>query len=593
MKRDILWRVGLVIGLLALAAYYLYPSYRYFTLPADQVVEAKKSKANFQKLLPKWVRATHIVPGLDLQGGVHLVLGVDLKKAVASKASRLADRIYDDIKDKKIPVTDVGRIEEGDKDKIRIAFKDSAGRKKFEDELFKNYYETEVVERHDNELVLRISKKFVDRVRSESVDQAVKTIRNRVDKMGVAEPDIKKRGEDSIQVQLPGYGDPDEAKALLGRTAQLEFQMCADDATVLEELKDLPKGIELKRGTYRRPNGSAGKDDYLQCRDLLQLQKYLVGKVPNDYALKFGEMFLRDGSKMYRTYLLERRVEMTGDYLTNAYVSPGSPEKPQPYVSLEFNPQGALLFEEITGRSIGKRMAIVLEDLVDSAPVIQDRIAGGRAQITLGGMKSPQEILTDAKNLALVLKAGALPAPVTIREERSVGPSLGQDSIEQGKEALAVGLFLVLFFMFIYYKAGGLIADFALVLNAVFVFAVLSALGATLTLPGIAGLVLTIGMAVDANVIIFERIREELAVGKTPRAAVEAGFGKAFWTIFDANITTLIAGLVLWQYGSGPVQNFAMTLMIGVISSVFTAIYVSRIFFDLMASRKGAETLSV
>ena len=593
MKRDIFWRVGLVLGLIALSAYYLYPSYRYFTLPPEQAVEAKKSKANFQKLLPKWARATHIVPGLDLQGGVHLVLGVDLKKAVADKASRLADRIYDDVKENNIPVEKVSRIEEGDKDQIRLAFKDDDGRKKFEDELFKNYYETEVVRRGDTELILRISKEFVDRVRTDSVDQAVKTIRNRVDKMGVAEPDIKKRGEDSIQVQLPGYGDPDEAKALLGRTAQLEFQMCADDATVLEEIKDLPEGIVLKRDTYRRPNGSAGKDVFLQCKDLQQLQKFVSDKVPNDYVAKFGEFAQRDGQKMYRTYLLERRVELTGDYLTNAHVAPGSPEKPQPYVALEFNPQGALLFEEITARSIGKRMAIVLEDLVDSAPVIQDRIAGGRAQITLGGMKSPQDILIDAKNLALVLKAGALPAPVTIREERSVGPSLGQDSIEQGKEALLVGLLLVVFFMIVYYKVGGLIADLALTLNAVFIFAVLSAMGATLTLPGIAGLVLTIGMAVDANVIIFERIREELAVGKTPRAAVEAGFGIAFWTIFDANITTLIAGLVLWQYGSGPVQNFAMTLMIGVISSMFTAIYVSRIFFDAMASRKGAETLSV
>lgn len=593
MKRDIFWRVGLVVGLIAMATYYLYPSYRYFTLTEEQAVEAKKSKANFQKLLPSWATASHIVPGLDLQGGVHLVLGVDLKKAVAAKAARLADRMFDDVQEKSIPVEKVARLEEGDRDQIRLLFKDADGRKKFEDELFGNYFETEVVKRSDTELLLRISKEFVDRVRRDSVDQAIKTIRNRVDKMGVAEPDIKKRGEDAIQVQLPGYGDPDEAKALLGRTAQLEFQMCADDASVFETMKDLPKGIELKRDTYRRPKGGAGKDVFLQAKDLLTLRKFVAGKIPNDYVVKFGEQQTRDGQKTYRTYLLNRRVELTGDYLTDAHVAPGTPEKPQPYVSLEFNPQGALMFEKITGRSIGKRMAIVLEELVDSAPVIQDRIAGGRAQITLGGMKSPQEILLDAKDLALVLKAGALPAPVTIREERSVGPSLGQDSIEQGQEALLVGLLLVVFFMIIYYKAGGFIADVALALNAFFIFAVLGAMGATLTLPGIAGLVLTIGMAVDANVIIFERIREELRVGKTPRAAVEAGYGKAFWTIFDANITTLIAGLVLWQYGSGPVQNFAMTLMIGVISSMFTAIFVTRIFFDAMASRQGAETLSV
>jgi len=592
MNRNYLWRIGLVVGLVILAGYYLYPSFRYFTLPPAQLEEAKKSRANFQKTLPSWASPSHIVPGLDLQGGIHLVLGVDLKKAVADKAERLAARMRNDMTDENIAFTEAERIEEGSRDQIGVVFPDDASRKAFEEKLLTDYYETEVVTREKTRVVMQISKEYVDGVKRDSVDQAIKTIRNRVDKMGVAEPDIKKRGEDAIQVQLPGYGDPDEAKALLGRTAQLEFQMCDDDDVTLEGLTDLPENIELMRDTYRRPDGSAGKDVYLISKDRQALVAYLRDKTPAKNVAKYGE-FQREGERWYRTYLLTRRVELTGDYLTNATVAPGTAEKPQPYVSLEFNTQGAMIFDELTGRSIGKRMAIVLEDMVDSAPVIQSRIPGGRAQITLGGMKSPNEILLEAKALALVLKAGALPAPVTIREERSVGPSLGADSVQQGKMALLVGLGLVILFMLIYYKAGGLIADLALLLNGVFIFAILSSIDATLTLPGIAGIVLTIGMAVDANVIIFERIREELRVGKTPRAAVDAGYGKAFWTIFDANITTLIAALVLWQYGSGPIQNFAMTLMIGVICSMFTAIFVTRIIFDALANRSGAERLSV
>ncbi|MBN2360392.1 MAG: protein translocase subunit SecD [Deltaproteobacteria bacterium] len=592
MKRGFLWRILFLLALILLGGYYLYPSYRYITLTPEQAELAKKSRANFQKLLPGWSPQSHIVPGLDLQGGIHLVLGVDLKKAIADKTERISDRLRADLDDKKIGYASVKRMEEGARDRVEVVFADADARKQFESDLLKNYFELEVVSRDEAKMVLKISGEFVKRVKTDSVDQAIKTIRNRVDKMGVAEPSINKRGEDGIQVQLPGYGDPDEAKALLGRTAQLEFQMCADDSKALEELKDLPDGINLIRSTYRRPDGSAGRDVFLESKELEPLREYLQGKVPQDLIVKYGQEF-KKGERWYRTYLLHRRIELTGDYLTDARVAPGSAEQPQPYVAIEFNAQGGLMFEEATGRNIGNRMAIVLEDMVDSAPVIQSKIGGGRAQITLGGMKSQQEILTDAKNLALVLKSGALPAPVTIREERSVGPSLGVDSIHAGKVAVGVGMILVFLFMVMYYRFSGLYADLALLLNAYFLLAILSGMDATLTLPGIAGFVLTLGMAVDANVLINERIREELRLGKTPRAAVETGYGKAFWTIFDANVTTIIAALILWQYGSGPIQNFATTLMIGLIVSMFTAIFVTRIFFDWAANRPNVETLSI
>ena len=364
MKQGYLWRILFLLGLCLLASYYLYPSYRYITLPPDQVVAAKKSRANFQKLLPSWSPPSHIVPGLDLQGGIHLVLGVDLKKAISDKAERLSDRLRADLDEKKVGYTSVMRLEEGARDQVEVVFASPDARKQFENDLLKNYFELEVVNRDDAKMVLKISNEFVKRVKTDSVDQAIKTIRNRVDKMGVAEPSINKRGEDGIQVQLPGYGDPDEAKALLGRTAQLEFQMCADDNKTIEELKDLPEGISLVRSTYRRPDGSAGRDVFVEAKEMEPLREFLQGKIPQDLVVKYGQEF-KKGEKWYRTYLLHRRIELTGDYLTDARVAPGSAEKPQPYVALEFNAQGGLMFEDATGRNVGNRMAIVLEDLVD------------------------------------------------------------------------------------------------------------------------------------------------------------------------------------------------------------------------------------
>jgi preprotein translocase subunit SecD len=271
-----------------------------------------------------------------------------------------------------------------------------------------------------------------------------------------------------------------------------------------------------------------------------------------------------------------------------------NPDLPSDYrVSMIFDQKGAKIFEELTGNNVQNNMAIVLDDVVSSAPTIQGRIGGGSAIITLGGVGNLQKKFNDANDLALVLKAGALPAPVEIREKREVGKTLGAESVEKGASAIMIGSILVLLFMFIYYRTSGLIANLALVLNVFLVMAVLAMFEATLTLPGMAGIVLTIGMAVDANVIIFERIVEELRIGKTPRAAIEAGYGKAFSTIMDANITTLIAGVVLMQYGSGPVRGFAVTLIIGIVCSVFTAIVVTRLCFDFVSKRRRIETLSI
>jgi preprotein translocase subunit SecD len=277
---------------------------------------------------------------------------------------------------------------------------------------------------------------------------------------------------------------------------------------------------------------------------------------------------------------------LTGEFVTDARVAIDN-QFNQPYVSLNFDAKGARIFERLTGANIKKRLAIVLDDNVYSAPVIQDRIAGGRAQIT------GQFTMEEARDLAIVLRAGALPAPVEILEERTVGPSLGADSIRQGLNSIIVGMIIVLIFMVIYYRAAGVIADTALVMNILLIMAALAAFRATLTLPGIAGIILTIGMSVDANVLIFERIREEIRLGKTPRAAVDGGFSKATWTILDANITTLIAAAVLFQFGTGPVRGFAVTLSIGILASLFTALFISRLVFDYLLVKVKMKAVSI
>jgi preprotein translocase subunit SecD len=317
----------------------------------------------------------------------------------------------------------------------------------------------------------------------------------------------------------------------------------------------------------------------------------LKGKLPEGRSIGYG----RKESQLettYRTYYLNSAASLTGDYITDARVQP-DPETGAPEVSLTFDRVGAIKFEKLTGEHVGERMAIVLEGEVNSAPVIQTRIGGGRARITLGTARNQNETLNEANDLAVVLRAGALPAPIRILEERTVGPTMGEDALKQGTWALAVGFALTVLFMAVYYGISGLVADLALLLNAVFILAVMAALQASLTLPGMAGIVLTLGMAVDANVIINERIREELGVGKTPRAAVDAGYARAFWTIFDSNFTTLISGAVLWSYGSGPVQGFAVTLIIGLIASMFTAIFVTRLAMDWITIHRKVEKLSV
>lgn len=373
---------------------------------------------------------------------------------------------------------------------------------------------------------------------SDAVDRALEVIRNRVDKFGVSEPIIQRQGQDKIVVQLPGLKDPRQAKNLIGSTAQLEFRLVDNERLSEAEGGKIPKGYEIL------------EDD--------------------------------EGKK----FLVKKEAELTGDSLVNAWVdtSQGGGIVNQTVVSLEFNQKGARKFARVTGAHINEQLAIVLDGKVRSAPVIKNRIDGGRAQIE-GNFS-----LEEAKNLKIILRAGALPAPVKIIEERTVGPSLGQDSIRKGIIASIWGFILVILFMGIYYQLSGIIADVALVGCIVMMLGCLAGFKGTLTLPGIAGIILTMGMALDSNVLIFERIREELRANRTVKVAIDMGYKKAFWTVFDSHVTTLITGLILFTFGTGPIKGFAVTLSLGVSISLFTAIVITRLIFDL---RKEYQTLSI
>lgn len=593
------WKIRLLAAMAALgvAFYFLYPSLVYVSLSEAELKEVRQNKSAFDKFVPSWGAKSHIVPGLDLQGGIHIVLGVDLEKAITDKTARAADRLVDYAKNEGLKIASIHQ--KGEKptlqDQVDIVLHSPSEVEAFKEKVVKKFSDFQFITSSGSTVSLRLIPELVQNIRQDAVSQTITTIVSRIDKMGVTEPSISRQGDSGVQIQLPGYDNPEAAKHFLGRTAQLGFQMCADETMFMKDLKDLPTGVELVESGYGRPDSTMGKDIFLKfsARDLETVKTYLADKVPTEFVVKYGKLGHPGlGEEAMRTYTLERKVPLTGDDLVEARVSQGSETNPRPGVSLSFGPAGAKVFSELTGASIGKRMAIVLEDNIDSAPVINSKIPDGNAFISMGGSRTNQEMLQDANQLSLVLKSGALPAPVTFREERTVGPSLGKESVKQIKVAVIVGSILIGLFMLFYYRLSGAISLIAVIFNGVVVLAVMSFLGATLTLPGIAALLLTVGMAVDANVIINERIREELRLGKLPRSAVKAGYDAAMSAIVDANVTTFIAGMVLWQFGTGPVQNFATMLMIGTVSSVIASIFVTRIFMDMVTSR-GQKTLSI
>jgi len=399
-----------------------------------------------------------------------------------------------------------------------------------------------------SEFFLTLSKEEMRSLRDYAIDQSLETIRNRIDQFGVSEPIIQREGQENILIQLPGIQDPERAKEIIGKTALLEFKLVDDTANVEDAIKNgPPPGRQVLYGHAGRGEGVGNEK---------------------------------------QAYVVESRPLMTGEYIQDARVRPAQ-QLQGASVELILNAAGARLFEQITAANVKRRLAIVLDNRVYSAPVIQERIGGGRASIT-GNFD-----LKEARDLSIVLRAGALPAPVEILEERTVGPSLGSDSIRDGVISFVVGSSLVIVFMIMYYRGAGVIADFALLFHILFLLAILAAFKAVLTLPGIAGIVLIAGMAVDANVLINERIREELRAGRAPRSAIEAGFQHAMPAIIDTNVTTFLSGVILFQFGTGPIKGFAVTLCVGILTTVVTAVYMTRIYYDYRAMTGKLKKISI
>ena len=619
----------LTIGvILAWAVYALLPTWEY-----QQMTEEEKEELRTLGELEK-TESRIIRQGLDLKGGMYIVLEADIPLLVSNLASMKDDRlnkIIDDSKEKSIK----------------------------QNQDFISVFDTEV--RNDGIKLSRYYHEYgasLDQIitslneeADDAINRVLEILQNRVDQFGVSEPTIQKQGKHRIVVELAGIQDSDRARALLQSTALLEFYLVKNVSVTNEVIAQLDNALKgdqnlassLKDDTKETnevdkeesttvselfgeeqvtPNESTENEDFDDDIFLENPFSGLLAAIPGDMGVEEKNLYafkklldreevkstlensngqflfsqqsepitINDPKKYYKLYYLEKRPELTGGIVEEARADLGSlggGSAGQPVVSLSMNSEGSRTWSRVTGANVGERIAIVLDQKVHMAPSIREKIPGGRTQIE--GFAD----LNEAKDLAIILRAGALPAPVNIIEERIVGPSLGADSISQGTQAVLIGLVSVLIFMLAYYKLAGTVADFALIWNILLVLAVLASLQATLTLPGIAGLILTVGMSIDANVIIFERIREELRKGKTPKAAIDSGYDRALTTIIDANVTTLIASLVLYQFGTGPIKGFATVLFWGILISMFTAVFITRTIFNAYISSRALTKLSI
>jgi len=489
---------------------------------------------NQADLLPGWLPRQQVSLGLDLQGGSHLLLEVEIQAVVREYIESLVDSMRLELRKARIRYQGLGV--EGEAAVVTIKDPDKVEEARG---LLRALDPSTQLESDGNKISIALTDKALADRKNAAILQSIEIVRRRVDETGTREPTIQRQGADRILVQLPGVDDPERIKRLLGKTAKMSFH-----------LVDQKNSVEAA----------------------------MAGRIPP------GSWLLPSDEGDGRMYLIRKRVMVSGDTLIDSQPSFDSRTN-EPVVTFRFDSAGAKRFGAATAKNVGKLFAIVLDRKVISAPVIREPILGGSGQIS--GSFSIQ----GAQDLALLLRAGALPAPLTILEERSVGPGLGADSIAAGKIASIIGMIAVVVFMASAYGLFGFLADAALIINMLLILGALSFLQATLTLPGIAGIVLTIGMAVDANVLVFERIREEVRAGRTPISAIDAGYSRAFTTIIDANLTTLIAALLLYAFGSGPVRGFAVTLSIGIVTSMFTAIMLTRLFVVTWLRRTKPDSL--
>ena len=629
MFKDTRYRWALIASLLIASAYLIWPTYKVFSLS-----DSEKSELSVSAMKDLKDRAINL--GLDLQGGMYVLLETDIPKLIEKIANKKTEELRTAIKD-----ADDRSI--NNQTDFFTEFLTIANNRDIR--LFRNY--NNLATTRENESVIQELKVQ----RDNAIASALEIIRNRIDEFGVSEPTIQKYGANRIIVELAGVQDSDRARNLIQRTASLEFTLVlneqweqtlnqidtyllsdssahdfnlestGDDLELAEaDTVDSPEDIFIEENILSEPTfdlstpkeilkekpfsgylrplprgiGVLSKE-YNIVKDMLENPE-IKKKIPRGGKFLWGNQFetVQDETGNFiefrQLYYVSSDPDISGGMVREPRATmggTGTDASGQWVVNLSMSPEGTKRWSRFTGANINRQVAIVLDDKVFMAPVIRDKIPTGQTQVT--GFADVNE----AKDIANVLRAGELPAPVDIIEERTVGPSLGSDSIKSGRKAMLFGLLAVLVFMIIYYRGAGLLATFALILNIIMVIAVLAGLNATLTLPGIAGLILTIGMAVDANVIIFERIREELDLGKTVRAAIDSGYERAFITILDANVTTLIAAFVLAWVGSGPIKGFAVTLSTGIVCSMFTAIFVTRTIFMFFSERKPIKSLSI
>ncbi|MXW64064.1 MAG: protein translocase subunit SecD [Bacteroidetes bacterium SB0662_bin_6] len=611
------FKIGLLAFFFALSAWYLYPTVRnYFIQQRISGLEEQErveyERENLQTI--RTVKEDALKLGLDLQGGMHVTMEVRTDALIRELATDV-DQTFEEV----LAAARVSSDETGNS--IIDAFVMEFERRDPDARLSRYFRDADagITRRSTN---AEVSQYLLDQA-DNAINRAISIIRDRVDRYGVTEPSIQKQGTRRVVVELPGIDDPERVRNLLKGTARLEFHLMAEPEELLRSLERAIEHynvvVEVTRVEDEEEDG-AEADSILAAEDLfaepeedeptnalLEVmqpvgQGVVFGLVSEQDTARVSELLsvpavqealpigvdllyeanpvglTEDGLEMYYLLGVRDQIELSGEVITSARVD--FDELNLPEVTMVMNSEGSRTWARLTGANVDKNIAIVLDGVVYSYPTVINRIVGGRSSIT--GLDSREE----AQDIVTVLMSGALPAPVDIVEERTVGPSLGRASIRAGFISIMVGLGLVAIFMIFYYRTAGLVADLALLFNIIFIFGILAAFNATLTLPGIAGIVLTIGMAVDANVLIFERIREERATGKTLKAAIDAGYSKAFSAIFDANVTTFFVGAILYSFGVGPIQGFAVTLMAGILSSLFTAIIVSRIVFDYMVVKR-------
>ncbi len=545
--------------------------------------------------LPSWMPNTAMTLGLDLKGGVQLVMGVDLNKVIYDQAASYGRNLEGDLKKENVSATKISVNK--DTQELEMTFASQADAEKAAAYVGKQYSVLDVLSTSNSLLVMRISRIQQDYIRNNAVSQSIETIRNRIDEFGVAEPVISRKGEDQLLIQFPGAKEPERLKSLIGQTAQLNFQIvheCTTPDCLMKQRADLQSKIKSaeEAGKYNRDSFKR----LSEYRDRINTD--LKGQLPPDTTVAFERE--RDinvvGNIQLIPFLLSTKNILSGEYIQEAFVrmdrgSGLSTGPERPVVSFQMNPAGTPMLSKLTTDFRGYYMAIVLDGIIRSAPVIQSAITAGSGQITVGG-GSLEETNNEARDTAIVLRAGALPTSIEIQEERVIGPSIGQEAIDSGKKSLFVAAIFVFLLMPIYYGTAGLIANVVTLVNVSLIFAILGSMGATLTLPGIAGIVLTIGMAGDALIIIFERMREEIRAGRNSRQVLEMGFDRAFTAILDSNITTAIGAFVLLNYGTGSIRGFALTLLVGITVNVFMATYFARTLF-LIASGNQKKMVGV